>query len=95
MCADIYFHQRNADQHQAALDLRDAVLRLRRDGAFVAVPLFRVNTDPIGPHPIGKYLSYTSCLERNHFQVGPRFIRDLGTCDLVFLCIFVPLHEQG
>ncbi|KAG1768993.1 DOPA-like domain-containing protein [Suillus occidentalis] len=51
----IYFHQRNADQHQAALDLRDAVLRLRRDGAFVAVPLFRVNTDPIGPHPVGSY----------------------------------------
>ncbi|OAX33081.1 hypothetical protein K503DRAFT_775987 [Rhizopogon vinicolor AM-OR11-026] len=51
----IYFHQRNADAHRAALDLRDAVLRLRRDGAFVAVPLFRVNTDPIGPHPIGSY----------------------------------------
>lgn len=51
---DIYFHQRNADEHQAALDLRDAVLRLRRDGAFVAVPLFRVNTDPIGPHPVGE-----------------------------------------
>jgi len=51
----IYFHQRNADEHQAALELRDAVLRLRRDGAFVAVPLFRVNTDPIGPHPVGCY----------------------------------------
>ncbi|KAI1791521.1 DOPA-like domain-containing protein [Ganoderma leucocontextum] len=51
----IYFHQRNADEHQAALELRDAVLRLRRDGAFVAVPLFRVNTDPIGPHPVGSY----------------------------------------
>ena len=50
---DIYFHQRNADEHHAALELRDAVLRLRRDGAFVAVPLFRVNTDPIGPHPVG------------------------------------------
>ena len=52
--ADIYFHQRNADEHHAALELRDAVLRLRRDGAFVAVPLFRVNTDPIGPHPVGE-----------------------------------------
>lgn len=31
------------------------MLRLRRDGAFVAVPLFRVNTDPIGPHPVGSY----------------------------------------
>ncbi|KAH7911912.1 DOPA-like domain-containing protein [Hygrophoropsis aurantiaca] len=51
----IYFHQRNAEEHQAALELRDAVLRLRRDGAFVAVPLFRVNTDPIGPHPVGSY----------------------------------------
>jgi DOPA 4,5-dioxygenase len=51
----IYFHQRNADEHQAALELRDAVLKLRRDGAFVAVPLYRVNTDPIGPHPVGSY----------------------------------------
>ncbi|KAI0344999.1 hypothetical protein BDW22DRAFT_1325416 [Trametopsis cervina] len=51
----IYFHQRNSGEHQAALDLRDAVLRLRRDGAFIAVPLFRVNTDPIGPHPVGSY----------------------------------------
>ena len=53
---DIYFHQRNADEHHAALELRDAVLRLRRDGAFVAVPLFRVNTDPIGPHPVGEFI---------------------------------------
>ncbi|KII89409.1 hypothetical protein PLICRDRAFT_110062 [Plicaturopsis crispa FD-325 SS-3] len=51
----IYFHQRNADEHHAALELRDAVLRLRRDGAFVAVPLFRVNTEPMGPHPVGSY----------------------------------------
>ena len=51
---DIYFHQNNATEHKAALDLRDAVLRLRRDGAFVAVPLFRVNTGPIGPHPVGR-----------------------------------------
>ncbi|KAF8954968.1 DOPA-like domain-containing protein [Flammula alnicola] len=51
----IYFHQNNADEHAAALQLRDAVLRLRRDGAFVAVPLFRVNTAPIGPHPVGSY----------------------------------------
>lgn len=55
---DIYFHQRNADEHQAALELRDAVLRLRRDGAFIAVPLFRVNTDPVGPHPVGKQDSW-------------------------------------
>lgn len=39
----------------AALALRDAVLRLRRDGAFVAVPLWRVNEDPVGPHPVGSY----------------------------------------
>jgi len=51
----IYFHQRNLKEHKAALALRDAVLRLRRDGAFVAVPLYRVNTDPIGPHPAGSY----------------------------------------
>ncbi|KAJ7162257.1 DOPA-like domain-containing protein [Mycena filopes] len=51
----IYFHQANAHEHHAAMELRDAVLRLRRDGAFIAVPLFRVNTDPIGPHPVGSY----------------------------------------
>jgi len=51
----IYFHQRNVEEHDAALKLRDAVLSLRRDGAFVAVPLWRVNTEPIGPHPVGSY----------------------------------------
>ncbi|TFK31988.1 DOPA-like domain-containing protein [Crucibulum laeve] len=51
----IYFHQRNASAYHEASELRDAVLRLRRDGAFVAVPLFRVNTEPIGPHPVGSY----------------------------------------
>lgn len=56
MVIDIYFHQNNADEHEAALKLRDSVLRLRRDGAFVAVPLFRVNTAPMGPHPVGKFM---------------------------------------
>ncbi|KAF9533667.1 DOPA-like domain-containing protein, partial [Crepidotus variabilis] len=51
----IYFHQNNTQEHSEALQLRDAVLRLRRDGAFIAVPLFRVNTGPIGPHPVGSY----------------------------------------
>ena len=62
--ADIYFHQRNAREHHAALDLRDAILRLRRDGAFVAVPLFYVYPDPMGPHPVGEY---TSCLSKEPF----------------------------
>ncbi|CAE7144846.1 unnamed protein product [Rhizoctonia solani] len=52
---DIYFLQRNAAQHAAALALRDAVLNLRYNGAFVAVPLHRVNSAPIGPHPVGSY----------------------------------------
>ncbi|EJD06232.1 uncharacterized protein FOMMEDRAFT_77662 [Fomitiporia mediterranea MF3/22] len=51
----IYFLQNNKEQHEAALNLRDSVLRLRRDGAFVAVPLDRVNMGPIGPHPAGSY----------------------------------------
>ncbi|KAJ7646547.1 DOPA-like domain-containing protein [Roridomyces roridus] len=51
----IYFHQNNAEEQHAALELRDAVLRLRRDGAFIAVPSFKVNTDPVGPHPVGSY----------------------------------------
>ncbi|KAG7086591.1 hypothetical protein E1B28_002536 [Marasmius oreades] len=52
---DIYFHQKNSAEHHEALILRDAVLKLRRNGAFVAVPLFRVNIEPMGPHPIGSY----------------------------------------
>jgi len=56
-CVDIYFHQNNGEVHHVAFELRDAVLRLRRDGAFVAVPLFRVNTGPVGPHPVGERLS--------------------------------------
>ncbi|KAM0749823.1 hypothetical protein T439DRAFT_326719 [Meredithblackwellia eburnea MCA 4105] len=51
----IYFLQQNEEQATAALALRDAVLRLRRHGVFVAVPLWRVNTSPIGPHPVGSY----------------------------------------
>ncbi|KAH9977424.1 DOPA-like domain-containing protein [Russula compacta] len=51
----IYFHQKNKREVQAASDLRDAILRLRRDGAFVAVPLWRVNLGPVGPHPAGSY----------------------------------------
>ena len=50
-----------------ALQLRDAVLRLRRDGAFVAVPLFRVNMEPIGPHPVGEH--------RFHLPPNPETLR--------------------
>lgn len=82
----IYFLLQSPDEKAAALALRDAVLRLRRDGksfqyyyyyyyyiqapavklslltplslgAFVAVPLHRVNEYPIGPHPAGSYES--------------------------------------
>ncbi|KAG8811696.1 hypothetical protein FRB91_001499 [Serendipita sp. 411] len=51
----IYFHQKNEREHKEALTLRDAVLRLRHAGAFVAVPLWRVNEWPMGPHPVGSY----------------------------------------
>lgn len=51
----IYFLQNNEKLRTDALALRDAILRLRRDGAFVAVPLWRVNYGPIGPHPVGSY----------------------------------------
>ncbi|CAI6025684.1 unnamed protein product [Clonostachys chloroleuca] len=51
----IYYLLQSPTETAAALALRDAVLRLRRDGAFVAVPLFRVNQSPIGPHPAGSY----------------------------------------
>lgn len=91
--ADIYFHQRNADEHQAALELRDAVLRLRRDGAFVAVPLFRVNTDPIGPHPVGtshrrEYL----CTQVTYGRT--RLIRDMVPLGVLRLGVLVSLHES-
>ncbi|KAM3482317.1 hypothetical protein BB8028_0007g02140 [Beauveria bassiana] len=51
----IYFLLQSPTEKAAALALRDAVLKLRRDGAFVAVPLHRVNEYPIGPHPAGSY----------------------------------------
>ncbi|KAI8073865.1 DOPA-like domain-containing protein [Gongronella butleri] len=51
----IYFFQHNEQQKQAALDLRNRVLQLVRDGYFKVVPLHRVNFEPIGPHPIGSY----------------------------------------
>jgi len=51
----IYFHTEIPREHKAALELRDAVLKLRRDGAFVAVPLLRVDAKPFGPHTIGSY----------------------------------------
>ncbi|KAG9074053.1 hypothetical protein FS749_014427, partial [Ceratobasidium sp. UAMH 11750] len=65
----IYFLQRNSRQHAAALALRDAVLRLRRDGAFVAVPLYRVNTAPIGPHPAGTLLLPLFSLLRGSYEI--------------------------
>ncbi|CCA70570.1 related to DOPA 4,5-dioxygenase EC=1.14.99.--Amanita muscaria [Serendipita indica DSM 11827] len=51
----IYFHQKNEAEHKEALALRDSVLKLRKQGAFVAVPLWRVNEWPMGPHPVGSY----------------------------------------
>jgi hypothetical protein len=52
--SDIYFLQNNEQSRRDALKLRDAVLSLRSAGAFVAVPLYRVNYGPIGPHTVGK-----------------------------------------
>ncbi|WWD19950.1 hypothetical protein CI109_104423 [Kwoniella shandongensis] len=46
----IYFLTQSPAECEAALKLRDAVLRLRRD-----VPLHRVNKSPMGPHPAGSY----------------------------------------
>lgn len=51
---DIYFLTQDPKARQAALNLRDAVLHLRKEGAFVAVPLYRVNYEPMGPHPAGQ-----------------------------------------
>ncbi|KAA8908982.1 DOPA-like domain-containing protein [Sphaerosporella brunnea] len=51
----IYFNTSSPSQRAAALNLRDAVLALRKAGVFAAVPLKRVNTAPIGPHPAGSY----------------------------------------
>lgn len=53
LAEDIYFFQNNEYSRTRALELRDAILSLRKDGAFAAVPLFRVNFGPIGPHPVG------------------------------------------
>lgn len=89
--SDIYFMQKNADQHFAALELRDAVLRLRRDGAFVAVPLFRVNTEPMGPHPMGTWNSKRSSLP---WICSPRFLWNLDTSRNILFSLFIPLHES-
>ncbi|CAO3594187.1 unnamed protein product [Absidia cylindrospora] len=45
----------NNEQKQAALTLRNRVLSLVKDGFFKVVPLYRVNYQPIGPHPVGSY----------------------------------------
>ena len=50
---DIYFHQKNKEETAAALALRNAILRLRHQGVFVAVPLAIVHSEPHGPHPVG------------------------------------------
>ncbi|KAK8148372.1 hypothetical protein G3M48_010282 [Beauveria asiatica] len=69
----IYFLLQSPTEKAAALALRDAVLKLRRDGksisglvqtsAFVAVPLHRVNEYPIGPHPAGSYESERTAIK--------------------------------
>ncbi|KAI8097630.1 DOPA-like domain-containing protein [Halteromyces radiatus] len=51
----IYFFQQNEEQKQQALVLRDRVLALVKEGFFKVVPFYRVNLQPIGPHPIGSY----------------------------------------
>jgi len=91
---DIYFHQGNIEEHEAAVSLRDAVLRLRRDGAFVAVPLFRINTAPIGPHPVGLFPS-CSQYDLPFSEVSKRFLWDLGTLRNVLFCFFVSLYASG
>ncbi|KAH9996680.1 DOPA-like domain-containing protein [Russula compacta] len=52
----IYFHQKNKREVQAASDFVTLSLRLRQGRClFVAVPLWRVNLGPEGPHPAGSY----------------------------------------
>ncbi|KAI9096640.1 DOPA-like domain-containing protein [Phlyctochytrium arcticum] len=57
----IYFHlSSDPEEHPhaeqlEAIKLRDAVLSLRDQGVFTVIPLARVNTAPIGPHPAGSY----------------------------------------
>ncbi|KAJ3104506.1 hypothetical protein HDU97_009119 [Phlyctochytrium planicorne] len=51
----IYWISSDPQAKKAALALRDDVLRLNSEKFFVAVPLFRVNEGPVGPHPMGSY----------------------------------------
>ena len=69
---DIYFLQNNKVASSKALKLRDAVLRLRNNGAFVAVPLLRVNEAPVGPHPVGKMIPVLAYL-----NISPLWLQDL------------------
>ncbi|KAJ3118148.1 hypothetical protein HDU96_003677 [Phlyctochytrium bullatum] len=51
----IYWLTKDATAKKAAMDLRQEVIRLNDAKFFVAVPLFRVNEEPMGPHPVGSY----------------------------------------
>ncbi len=91
---DIYFHQNNEKERQAALELRDAVLRLRRDGAFVAVPLRKVFFEPMGPHPVGMDLiSYLECGCRLTHGLQQRFHRDVVSFRVICIPILVSVYE--
>jgi DOPA 4,5-dioxygenase len=72
MGVDIYFHQKNKEETAAALALRDAILRLRHEGAFIAVPLVSVNTNPLGPHPVGELR--LSCFGMSLVDFAWRFV---------------------
>jgi Dopa 4,5-dioxygenase family len=93
LSVDIYFHQRNADEHHAALQLRDAVLRLRYNGAFIAVPLFRVNTEPVGPHPVGSSIFFSG-KEHSRLNILSRIVRNLGSSRIVWISFFIPLSQS-
>ncbi|KIY72946.1 hypothetical protein CYLTODRAFT_417458 [Cylindrobasidium torrendii FP15055 ss-10] len=51
----VYFRPSNPAEQQAAMQLRDVIMKLVRAGAFVAVPLYRVHMEARGPHPVGSY----------------------------------------
>ena len=51
---NIYFHQANVKDCHVAIELQDAVISLRQEGAFVAIPPDCINMCPVSPHPVGE-----------------------------------------
>jgi DOPA 4,5-dioxygenase len=51
----VYWFINDTRTEQLALNLRAAILAQNEKQYFTAIPLDRVNSEPVGPHPIASY----------------------------------------